>query len=43
MASITIMLGGAVLHAAAITGCNYLAKYSAGDSGQAALAKKNAV
>ena len=43
MASITIMIGGAVLNAAAITGGNYLAKYIAGDSGQAALAEKNAV
>ena len=40
MASITIMIGGAVLNAAAITGGNYLAKYIAGDRGQAALAEK---
>ena len=40
MASIAIMIGGAVLNAAAFTGGNYLAKYIAGDSGQAALAKK---
>ena len=36
MASIAIMIGGAVLNAAAFTGSNYLAKYIAGDSGQAA-------
>ena len=40
MASITIMIGGAVLNAAAITGGNYLAKYISGDRGQAALAEK---
>ena len=40
MASIAIMIGGAVLNAAAFTGSNYLAKYLAGDSGQAALAEK---
>ena len=40
MASIAIMIGGAVLNAAAFTGGNYLAKYLAGDDGQAALAKK---
>ena len=40
MASIAIMIGGAVLNAAAFTGGNYLAKYIAGDSGQAALADK---
>ena len=40
MASIAIMLGGAVLNAAAFTGGNYLAKYIAGDGGQAALAEK---
>ena len=34
------MIGGAVLNAAAFTGKNYLAKYIAGDSGQAALAEK---
>ena len=34
------MIGGAVLNAAAFTGGNYLAKYIAGDSGQAALAEK---
>ena len=40
MASIAIMIGGAVLNAAAFTGGNYLAKYLAGDNGQAALAEK---
>ena len=40
MASIAIMMGGAILNAAAFTGGNYLAKYIAGDSGQAALAEK---
>ena len=40
MASIAIMIGGAVLNAAAFTGGNYLAKYIAGNSGQAALAEK---
>ena len=40
MASIAIMIGGAVLNAAAFTGGNYLAKYVAGDGGQAALAEK---
>ena len=40
MASIGIMIGGAALNAAAFTGGNYLAKYIAGDSGQAALAEK---
>ena len=40
MASIAIMIGGAVLNAAAFTGGNYLAKYIAGDSGKAALAEK---
>ena len=34
------MIDGAVLNAAAFTGGNYLAKYIAGDSGQAALAEK---
>ena len=34
------MIGGAVINAAAFTGGNYLAKYIAGDSGQAALAEK---
>ena len=40
MASIAIMIGGAVLNAAAFTGGNYLAKYIAGDDGKAALAEK---
>ena len=40
MASITIMIGGAVLNAAAFTGGNYLAKYIAGDSGKAAAAER---
>ena len=40
MASIAIMIGGAVLNAAAFTEGNYLAKFIAGDSGQAALAEK---
>ena len=40
MASIAMIIGGAVLNAAAFTGGNYLAKYIAGDSGQAALAEK---
>ena len=40
MTSIAIMIGGAVLNAAAFTGGNYLAKYIAGDSGKAALAEK---
>ena len=40
MASIAIMIGGAVLNAAAFTGGNYLAKYIAGDSGKAALDEK---
>ena len=35
MASIAIMIGGAVLNAAAFTGGNYLAKYIGGDNGQA--------
>ena len=41
MASISIMIGGrAVLNAAAFTGGNYLAKYLAGEDGQAALVEK---
>ena len=39
MASIAIMIG-AVINAAAFTGGNYLTKYIAGDSDQAALAEK---
>jgi len=38
MASISMMLGGAVINAAAFTGGNYLAKYLSGDSG--AMAEK---
>ena len=40
MASIAIMIGGAVLSAMAFTGNNYLVKYNAGDNAQAALAEK---
>ena len=40
MASTAIIIGGAVLNAAAFTGGNYLAKYIADDSGEAALVKK---
>lgn len=40
MASIALMMGGAILNAAAFTGGNYLARYIAGDSGKAALAEK---
>ena len=40
MASIPIIIGGAVLNAAAFIGGNYLPKYLAGNSGQAALAEK---
>ena len=40
MTSIAIMIGGEVLNAAAFTCDNYLAKYIAGDNGQAALAEK---
>ena len=40
MASIAMMIGGAVLNAAAFTGGNYLAKCLAGDSGKAALEEK---
>ena len=40
MASIVIMIGGAILNAAAFTGGNYLAKYLSGDRGQAALDEK---
>ena len=40
MASIAIMIGCAILNAAAFTGSNYLAKYLAGDGGKAALAEK---
>ena len=40
MASIAMMIGGAVINAAAFTGGNYLARYLSGESGQAALAEK---
>ena len=40
MASIAIMIAGAVLNAAAFTGGNYLTKYLAGDNAQAALDEK---
>ena len=43
MASIAIMIGGAILNAPAFTGGNYLGKYIAGDSGQAALAEKRGI
>ena len=39
MASIAIMIGGALINAAAFTGGNYLAKYLSGD-GKAALEEK---
>ena len=39
MASIAIMIGGAIINAAAFTGGNYLAQYSSG-GGKAALAEK---
>ena len=40
MATIAIMVGGAVLNAATFIGGNYLAKSLSGDSGQAALDEK---
>ena len=40
MATVAIMVGGAVLNAATFIGSNYLAKYLSGDSGQAALDEK---
>ena len=40
MASIAIMIAGAITNAAAFTGGNYLAKYLSGDNGQAALDEK---
>ena len=40
MATIAIMLGGALLNEAAFIGGNYLAKALSGDSGQAALDEK---
>ena len=40
MATVAIMVGGAVLNAAIFIGGNYLAKYLSDDSGQAALDEK---
>ena len=40
MATVAIMVGGAVLNAATFIEGNYLAKYLSGDSGQAALDEK---
>ena len=40
MASIAMMIGGAVLNAAAFTGGNYLAKFLDGNGGHAALDEK---
>ena len=40
MATIAIMVGGAVLNAATFIGGNYLAKYLSGDNAKAALAEK---
>ena len=40
MASVALMIGGAILNAAAFMGGNYLAKYLSGDSGQAAMDEK---
>ena len=40
MASVAMMIGGAVLNAAAFTGGNYLAKFLAGDNGKATLDEK---
>ena len=40
MATVAIIVGGAVLNAATFIGGNYLAKYLSGDSGQAALDEK---
>jgi len=40
MASIGLMIGGAILNVAAFTGGNYLAKYLSGDSRKATLAEK---
>ena len=40
MATVAIMVGGAVLNAATFIGGNYLAKYLSGDSGQAVLDEK---
>ena len=41
MASIALMIGGAVLNAAAFTGGNCLAKYLSGDGGAAAERKRH--
>ena len=40
MASVAIMVAGAIINAAAFTGGNYLAKYLSGDNGQAAVDEK---
>ena len=40
MASVAVMIGGAIINAASFIGGNYLAKYLCGDSGQAALDEK---
>ena len=40
MATVAIMVGGAILNAATFIGGNYLAKALSGDSGQAALDEK---
>ena len=40
MASVAIIVAGAIINAAAFTGGNYLAKYLSGDGGQAALNEK---
>ena len=40
MTSIAMMIGGAILNAAAFTGCNYLAKYLSGYSAKDALEEK---
>ena len=37
MASVALMIGGAILNAAAFSGGNYLSRYLSGNSGQAAL------
>ena len=42
MATLAIMIGGAVLNAATFIGGNYLANALSGDSGQATLNEKNA-
>ena len=40
MASIAVMMRGAVLNATAFTGGNYLTKYLSGNSGKATLGEK---